>query len=41
MSEVTANPDPRRPEETKDGLDEVEEALRRAAENPVSGREKL
>ncbi|MEA2951113.1 MAG: hypothetical protein QOJ96_633 [Alphaproteobacteria bacterium] len=41
MSEVTANPDPGRPEETEDGLDEVEEALRRAAEDPVSGREKL
>jgi len=40
-SEVTGGPQGATPGETEDGLDEVAEALRRSAENPIRRQEKL
>jgi hypothetical protein len=41
MSEVTGAPEPGTNQETDDGLDDVAEALRSAAEGPMGRREKL
>jgi hypothetical protein len=41
LSEVTGGPQGGTPDETEDGLGEVEEALRRAAETPPGRQEKL